>query len=386
MEKRAFRCLWLAQSISQLGDSLANYAVQATVIFRMHGTARDASAVLIAGLLPRVILGPLASIATDRYGARRTMIAADLMRALLIAALVFAQNLPQFCILSFAVGCSSAFFTPALASTIPSLVPSEGLLRANARLQQSAHFARVASPVMAGALVASGFEWTCYAADSASFLVSAALVCAFVKQSVVTGAHRRGMTNREPFTGSFRDMLEIAPTRSALISMTIAVFATGCFSGMLPVFVRDSLRSGPSTYGTLGTLLAAGTLAGSLLLTHWGRALQPETWLHAGLSIVGIAILALAAVPIPAIVYPAFVLIGASAAAAMTSSATLLQVTAPAEIRGRVAAVASSFASVAQLAAMMGAAGVATVMRVPVVYAFSGLLLLSPLACRYFRR
>ncbi|MEQ1946578.1 MAG: MFS transporter [Bryobacteraceae bacterium] len=386
MEKRAFRCLWLAQSISLLGDSLANYAVQATVVFRMHGTARDASVVLIAGLLPRVILGPVAGIAADHCGARRTMMAADLIRALLLTALVFAQGLVQYCAISFAIGSASAFFTPALAATIPNLVTAENLLRANARLQQSAHFARMASPVIAGALVTAGFEWTCYTADSLSFVASAALVGISVKHTPHITAPSRTPAKREPFANGVRAAIRNAQTRTAVFSMTIAVFSTGCFTALLPVFVRDSLRLGASAYGTLGTLLSAGTLAGSLFLSRYARKGHTEMWLHVGLSVVGVAILALAAMPVPFVAYPAFLLIGASAAAAMTASATLLQAAAPVEMRGRVAAVAASFTSLAQLAAIIGAAGIAAWVRVPAVYAFSGLLLLLPLVFRYFRQ
>ena len=76
----SFRRLWLAQTVSVLGDFLALFAVQVAIVFRMHGSARDAAAVFIALLAPTVVLGPLAGTFADRWDPRRTMIASEVAR------------------------------------------------------------------------------------------------------------------------------------------------------------------------------------------------------------------------------------------------------------------------------------------------------------------
>ncbi|MDP8990779.1 MAG: MFS transporter, partial [Acidobacteriota bacterium] len=171
-----FRRLWLAQTISVAGDFLALFAVQTAIVFRTHGSARDVAAVFIALFAPSVVLGPLAGAFADRWNPRRTMIASDVTRAILILLLTRAATVPQICAVLFAVSCCSSFFAPAQSITLPLLVPREGLLAANARLQQSMQVLHLASPVAAAALVAAFGERVCYTADSASFLVSAALL------------------------------------------------------------------------------------------------------------------------------------------------------------------------------------------------------------------
>ena len=171
-----FRRLWLAQTVSVLGDYLALFAVQVAIAFRMHGSARDVAGVFIALLAPGVVLGPLAGTCADRGDPRRTMIASDVARGLLILLLAQAATIPRICAIIFAVSCCSSLFAPAQSITVPLLVPRAGLLVANARLQQSMQVVRLASPAVASALVAAFGERICYAADSASFFVSAVLL------------------------------------------------------------------------------------------------------------------------------------------------------------------------------------------------------------------
>src|SRR6185312_4057895 len=172
----SFRRLWLAQTVSVLGDFLALFAVQVAIVFRLHGSARDVAGVFIALLAPTVVLGPLAGTFADRWDPRRTMIASDVARGILILLLAQASTIPQVCAITFAVSCCSSFFAPAQTIALPLLVPRAGLLAANARMQQSMQVARLVSPAVASALVAAFGERICYAADSASFFVSAALM------------------------------------------------------------------------------------------------------------------------------------------------------------------------------------------------------------------
>ena len=119
----AFRRLWLAQTVSLLGDSLALFAVQVGIVFRMHGGAGAMAGVFIASLVPSAILGPVAGVFADRWDPRRTMIASDLARGVLILLLTRAVSLPQIYAISFAVSCASIFFAPARAITLALILP-----------------------------------------------------------------------------------------------------------------------------------------------------------------------------------------------------------------------------------------------------------------------
>ncbi len=154
-----FQRLWLAQTISLLGDFVALFAVQVAIVFRMHGSASEMASVFIASLIPSVVLGPVAGMFADRWDPRRTMIASDVARGVLVLLLAFAVTVPQICTISFAVSCFSNFFTPARAITLPLLVAPDLLLAANARMQQSMQVVRIASPAV-GVRISGGLRRT----------------------------------------------------------------------------------------------------------------------------------------------------------------------------------------------------------------------------------
>src|SRR3989440_10859783 len=77
------RRVWYAQIISLFGDWLALFAVIAVVSFTMRGTPRSIVGVQIAYMLPIVFVGPIAGVFVDRWPLKPTLIASDLVRALL---------------------------------------------------------------------------------------------------------------------------------------------------------------------------------------------------------------------------------------------------------------------------------------------------------------
>jgi MFS family permease len=91
---RPVRRLWIAQIVSVIGDFLAVFAIIALVTFKLHGTATQVALVLVAFMAPFAIVSPLAGVFVDRWNVKRTMIASDLIRGVLVLALVFVHDWP----------------------------------------------------------------------------------------------------------------------------------------------------------------------------------------------------------------------------------------------------------------------------------------------------
>ena len=90
---RPVRRLWVAQIVSGFGDFLAVFAIIAVVTFKLHGTATQVAMVLVSFMAPLAIVSPLAGVFVDRWHLKRTMIASDLIRGVLVLALVFVHDL-----------------------------------------------------------------------------------------------------------------------------------------------------------------------------------------------------------------------------------------------------------------------------------------------------
>src|SRR3954462_8273760 len=76
----AFRRLWFAQVVSELGDWMA-LVVTSTFLYQRHHSAVEAGLVFVVGLLPQVGIGQWLSTYADRYPRRTIMLFADAVRA-----------------------------------------------------------------------------------------------------------------------------------------------------------------------------------------------------------------------------------------------------------------------------------------------------------------
>ena len=93
LKNRQFFALWLAQLVSSFGDWLALLALFSLIAYRLHGPPSQVSWMLISFTLPAAFLGPVAGVFVDRWNVKRTMIASDLIRAVLAALLAFTTDL-----------------------------------------------------------------------------------------------------------------------------------------------------------------------------------------------------------------------------------------------------------------------------------------------------
>jgi MFS family permease len=135
--------------------------------------------------------------------------------------------------------------------------------------------------------------------------------------------------------------------------MTTVVSTVGFnFHVLVPVLAADTLDAGPRTFGILSAAFGGGALTGALLSASLGRA----SWraLLAGVGGFSIALLALA--PLHTVVACAVLLyvVGVCFTLWTANSQTLLQLTAPDHLRGRVVSLyLFAFAGLAPLGGLL---------------------------------
>ena len=130
---RSFLIIWSGQAFSLLGSSLVQFALI------WYLTISTGSAVVLAmasvmGLLPRILLAPIAGAYIDRWDRRAVMIVADSVMAatIVILALCFHFNWVPLWLLylvMFVRSLGGAFHEPAMRASTPMLVPEEHLVR-----------------------------------------------------------------------------------------------------------------------------------------------------------------------------------------------------------------------------------------------------------------
>src|SRR6266508_253843 len=173
----AARRLALGRLISLMGGSAAYIALIAA-LYERTGSAAWVSAALFAGVIGSVIGAPAAGYIGDRYDRRRVMIATDLGSAAVAGAMALVIDRPAALVILFGLlAVATSPFAPASAAAIPNLVGEDAVARANALVAATTSAGYLLGPLAGGLLLGVGASApTLFAADGATFVVSAAFV------------------------------------------------------------------------------------------------------------------------------------------------------------------------------------------------------------------
>src|SRR4051812_43468215 len=120
-----FRHLWAAQTLSSLGDQLAQVALAVLVYHRTNSALLTALTYALA-YLPPIVGGPILSGLADLFPRRRVMVVCDVLRTALVA-LMALQAMPfaGLCVLVFFTVLLGAPFTAARAALLPDLLAGD---------------------------------------------------------------------------------------------------------------------------------------------------------------------------------------------------------------------------------------------------------------------
>jgi MFS family permease len=347
------RRMWTGQLVSITGDFLAIFAVLSITSFRMHATPAQLTGITISYMLPLAVFGPAAGVFVDRWDPKRTMIASDGVRAVLAALLLSAHTIGEIYVILFSIGTVSTFFIPAQTVVVRRLVPRDGLLAANALMQQAVLVIRMASPAVAGALVSRLGPGSCFGLDTFSFLFSAWMLSGIAAPRLVlvrgaSEARTVGTVLRDLFAG-IRFILSHRDISFVMTAMGAATFAISCFSPLLAAFVRDILRADVRVFGVISAAIGLGMIAGTQAVRRMGDSLPPRQIVLSSLSVITVGIACIGIATSPAVTAAGAFVIGAGVGLLTVPAQTLIQKETPMKMVGRVSSGVMSLISLAQI-------------------------------------
>jgi MFS family permease len=288
------------------------------------------------------------------------MIASDVLRGLLALLLVFCRTVPQIAAVLLALSVVSCLFIPAQSITVRTLVPKESLLRANAMLSQAFYLIRIASPLVAGAIVARLTEKATFYLDAGSFFFSALLISTLV-------IHRPPRENADRTLGGLaRDFAEgnrfifTHPGLSfVFLAMAVAMFILSSFSPLISIFVRDELHAGPLLFGVISAMVGVGLIVSTFVIMR-GRTGQarPHVVLY-GLIALGMGTAVLGISHNAWLAGVSTFLMGYAVALVLVPAQTMSQQETPPEMVGRVSSTFMSMISLAQILGLLLSGGLA---------------------------
>lgn len=270
----SFTVMWFGQVLSVIGSNLTGFALSVWV-YQQTGSVTKFSIVVLFTVLPGLIITPLAGTLVDRWNRRWLMIASNLWAALStlgVASLFFLgiQRLWQICFLAAAFSMSSAVISPAFTASISLLVPKRHLGRASGMMQFGEAAAQIVGPLLGGFLVLTISIYGVLLVDVITYAIAITTLL-IVKTPKLTTQPREKDANQSLLREAAAGWSYIMQ-RPGLFGLLFFLGVTNFTATMSNLLITPLVLSfaNAAIYGTLISVMGAGLVAGSIVMTIWG--------------------------------------------------------------------------------------------------------------------
>jgi Na+/melibiose symporter-like transporter len=294
-----FLRFWAADTVSVFGSLVTRIALPFTAILVLNASAFEMSLLVLADLVPSCVIGLPVGVWVDRVRRLPLMIAADLMRAAVLASIPIAAafdalTLAQLYAVSFVASALTVLFNVAQISILPALVSRDDLLEANGKTSATQSISEIGAFGVGGWLVQSLSGPGAILLDAVSFLASAVLLRSVAVTETAPAMAARSAMRREIVAG-LGHMWRQPLLRATAVGSMALWFGLSIFGTIISLFALKELgfEAGP-----LATIFAAGgvsSLLGSVLVGPVTRALGVGRAMIAGLFVAGLLLMPLVA-------------------------------------------------------------------------------------------
>ena len=312
----------------------------------MKAAAFSVGMIGLVQFAPMLLMSLPAGEFADRHDRRLILMSClvvDAVTAALFTALSLSGHaaLPLLLAVAALYATARAFIAPASSSLLPMLVPREILPRAIAINSMALQVGTIAGPALAGPLIALSPTFA-FAAAGGLFLIGALVLLPMKPrkpENAPTGLSRWEAI-REGLSYVWRTKIVFGA-----ISLDLFAVLLGGATLLLPAFAADVLHVGAHGYGLLRASSALGAFGMAFYLSRFSIHRHAGMWMFSGVAVFGLATIVFGLSIWFWLTILALIVIGAADMISVNVRQTLIQLTTPDAMRGRVSAVSMLFIS-----------------------------------------
>ena len=337
-----FRWLLASSWVSNIGDGIALAAGPLLVASQ----TRDPFLVALAGLLQRLpwlMFGLLAGALADRLDRRLIVVTADLLRAVVLVALIVtittgSVNIWLVLGTMFLLGAAETFADTTSHTLMPMLVEKADYGVANARLMAGFITAnQLAGPPIGALLFAAGMSLP-FVTQALCVTLGALLVTRIAFPANARAGEERQHIRREIAEG-FRWLWHHPAVRALALTIVTFNITFGAAWSVLVLYAIERLKMGEVGFGLLTTATAVGGLVATASYGWLERRLSLAVMMRGCLIVETLTHLVLAVTTIDWVALVTFFFFGVEAFVWGTTSQSVRQRAVPTEFQGRVGSV-----------------------------------------------
>lgn len=345
-----FLRFFLAQLVSSLGDWIGVIAI--AIYAQELSGATGVGVVMTARVLPGFIVGPIAGVLADRFDRKRTMVIADIIRALVIFSLPLFPNLVYLLMASVVLESLTLIWGPAKDAALPNFVKPAHLTHANslsllgiygpwplasvvyALLATLGNFVGDTVPALSG--LQENPEALALWIDSLTFVFSAVMISTLTIPTTIRRAEKLD------FSVAKRDLVEglsfvvkSKKVRPWIIGIAFTFTAAGGVFSLGIGFVSEVLNGGSRGFAFLIGFLGTGMIIGLLAVGEIAKRIQKDVLFSASILLLGAGLIALASMSSLEAAIPIASALGFFGGAAYSTGYSLMHENTEDEMRGR---------------------------------------------------
>lgn len=294
--KNRFIIIWTGQLFSILSSNIAQFAIVLWISLET-GSAEVLAFATIAGLLPQIVIGPLAGVFVDRWSRKWTMIGADSFVAIcsaVMAILFYTDSMDTWSIyiLLMLRSVGSAFHSPAMRSSVPLLAPESELTRISGINQVIQSVCAICGPAL-GAILMVSFDMTIVMMLD---VVGAAIACTtLLFVSIPNTNNQSNNVSTKNIIRDMRDGMNVILRNRGLSWIMLGEILVAFF--IMPIIVLLPLMTtkyfGGEAYhvGLIEALFGTGTLVGGVVLGVWNPKIRKTIMICTSYFALGFAIM-----------------------------------------------------------------------------------------------
>jgi MFS family permease len=344
LQHRNYRLYFFGQAVSVTGTWMQSLAMS-WLVLTLTSSAIKLSLVNVLQFAPTLVFGLIAGVVADRVPKRSLLVFTQSIAALGSATLAFLIwsdriELWQVYLIALIVGINNSFDMPSRQAFVSEMVGRPDLANAIALNSTLFNMGRLVGPALAGLVLGAFGVAACFTIDALSYL---AVICSLLLMSNLPRI--KAARSRKPIE-SLREgvaYVRATPVIGYIIIFggLVSVFGIN-FNVWMPLLAKHEIDTGPGGFGLLMSSLGIGALIGALMLAFRSRNVSTHRLIATAL-ILGLSeiVLGLVTETAPTLILAMIVsvVVGFGLTSTMSMANTIVQSTAPDELRGRVMSV-----------------------------------------------
>jgi len=338
LRHRPFQFFFVTRSFSRFAMQISTVAI-GWQIYDLTGSALYLGLAGLTQFLPTAILVFVAGHVADRYDRRRVLQACQSVEALTAVALALGNFLgiltvPWIFTALAVLGTATAFESPATAAILPAVAPPGRLPQATALSTGGNQIATIVGPALGGFVYAVS-PGAPYALMTVLWLTASVMTRAI---HLERPAPPKDAPTLSALFGGVRFVRD-NPTILGVISLDLFAVLFGGATALLPIYARDILHTGPWGLGLLRAGPAIGALAMTVVLAHLSINRRAGLLMFQAVIGFGVATIVFALSTKIWLSLIALAAMGAVDTVSVVIRFSLVQLSTPDDMRGRVGAV-----------------------------------------------